>query len=584
MDLLFLSYANSQQSPLATLQEEDERLYGTLSLRVGQRHFWLHRDSFTSIPSIAQYLVLHQDDIVLFHFSGHAERDKLLLHGDVAANAAGLAQLLGRCPKLKLVVLNGCSTRAQADALLQAGVPAVIATSAPVGDRTATQFAITFYQAMGDRHDNIRDAFQSAIGAAQAQSAQPLDAQLQRGVSLDEEDELDDAPLWGLYYRDEGALEWKLPVAGYVPPLDYEPNEKLVERLIAALAPYHAEARKIKEDEDMGIERRAGEKKKVILKSLPHPVSQQLRKLMSKEKGIEDQTFFDKPGADRLRQIGHTYATLIELLAFILLADFWQSLERKPGPEKPAASLAAIQALFARPPGDQQAFDSVALIQSICQIMEANGLPFFLAEFPAASRAFASDTPLAAACRFLDALRYRAASPGGLDNAEAIQISPTAEDKLSTVFAELSFLARYTLSSVRDIRVLKFRFPPAPRFNHRLVKLEQEFMELEEGQEVMDRYMDAASVILQPKAEEEERFLNLSPFIIDESAFDEKAELAKLFFFERYERELDAQRYRHVYKPGDLPLVVRDQKHFRALRAQFDAFAHSVFNQPLNSL
>lgn len=584
MELLFLSYANSQQHPLPTLQEEEDRVYQMLARREAERHFRLHRDSFTSIPKISEYLALFQDDIALFHFGGHAGRDRLLLD-DAEANATGIAQLLGRCPSLKLVVLNGCSTKGQVQALLDAGVPVVIATSAPVGDRTATQFAITFYQSLADSHRSIEEAFKDAMGAAQNQSGQVLHAQSARGIVLTSDDRQADEALWGLYYREESDLEWKLPLAAYAPPAAYTPNERLIEKLLEALAPYDQDIRKIKEQEDLGAERSAGEKKKAILKCLPHPISQQLRKLMSKEMGMEDHVFYDKPGPDRLRQIAHTYATMIELLAFILLADLWQNLENKTRKlQLESSDLAALLTFFIRPAAEKRPFDFVPLIRSIRQIMDRNGLPFFMEEFPSVSPHFNADTAFASACRFLEALRQRMADKAGLNEAEAFQLCPTAEEKLAVAFGQLGFLAAYSLSSVRHIHVLKFRYPPTPQFNHNVIHLAQEFIQLEDQAEVMDKFMDAASVLLQHKAGDTYRFLNLSPFIIDESAFDEKAELAKLFFFERYEKALDAQRYRHVYKPGDLPLVVKDQKHFKTLRTQFDAFSHSLFQKKLDDL
>lgn len=583
MQALFLSYANSQLHPLPTLQEEDDQVYKTLTRREAAQHFRLHRDSYTTLPKLSEYLALYQDDIALFHYSGHAEKDQLLLNED-AANAAGIALQLGRCPNLKLVVLNGCCTKGQVLALLEAGVPAVIATSAPVEDRSATQFAITFYQSMSDSHRNIREAFEDAVASAQMQSKKALHAENNRGPVLRADNRSVSAPLWGLYYREESDLEWKLPLAAYAPPMEYTPNELLIEQLIEAFAPYDEDIQKIKAQEDIGVERSMGEKKKAILKCLPHPVSQQLRKLMSKDKGIEEHIFYDKPGSDRLQQIAHTYATMIELLAYILLADLWQAKEEKADLQIQSADLDILLAFLLRQPGEQKTFHFLPLILSVCHIIEQNELPFFLQEFSALSRSLDADAPFTAACRFLEALRLRMADKAVLMELEAFQLCPTAEQKLAIVFGQLGFLATYSLSSIRHINVLKFRYPPTPQFNHKVIHLAQEFIELEERPEVMDKFMDASSVLLQQKKGDTSRFLNLSPFIIDESAFDEKADLAKLFFFERYEKNLGALRYRHVYKPGDQPLVIGDQKHFKVLRAQFDAFARSLFHQSLKDL
>ncbi|MEK7256100.1 MAG: CHAT domain-containing protein, partial [Bacteroidota bacterium] len=564
MRIAYLTFSNSQQAPLPTLQEEDDSVHKTLAQRDVAHHFRLHRDSFSTIPKIAEYLLLFQEQIALFHFSGHAGRDQLLLD-DSAANASGIAQLLARCPNLQLVVLNGCSTKGQVSALLEAGVPVVIATSAPVKDRTAAQFAISFYQSLADRFKSIGEAFEDGIAAAQTQSGQAIKVERTRGA-LVLSDVQKDEPLWGLHCREESDLDWKLPLGSHAAPPDYKPNVELIEQLIDAIAPYDAEAKKIKQQEDLGVEVSAGEKKKAILRSLPHPVSQQLRKLMSKEKGMgEDHLFFDRPGAERLRQMSYTYSTLVELLAFILLAELWEALDEKEGQASlqiPPGSLDTVKSFFNPLPGDKKPFDFVALIRSIRLVLEQNELPFFVEELKDLSRIFNEDTEFASACRYLEAIRQQFARQGSPGDEEAAQLCPLAENKLATVFGALGFLARYSLSSVRHINDLKFRYPPAALFNHKVIRLKQEFLELEEGQEIMNNYLHAASVIIQRRVHPDflgdsdgSRFLNLSPFVIDESAFDEKAELAKLFFFERYEKSLDAQRYRHVYKPGDLPLV-----------------------------
>ena len=93
----------------------------------------------------------HRDRIAIFHFGGHADGDRLLLQSAFEprpAYAEGLATLLGQQRGLKLVFLNGCSTRPQVKRLLDAGVPAVIATARPIDDRVATEFAVAFYQAL----------------------------------------------------------------------------------------------------------------------------------------------------------------------------------------------------------------------------------------------------------------------------------------------------------------------------------------------------------------------------------------------------------------------------------------------------
>ena len=91
-----------------------------------------------SLERIYSVFQKHRDRIALFHFGGHADGDRLLLQSAFEprpAYAEGLATLLGQQRGLKLVFLNGCSTRPQVKRLLDAGVPAVIATARPIDDR-----------------------------------------------------------------------------------------------------------------------------------------------------------------------------------------------------------------------------------------------------------------------------------------------------------------------------------------------------------------------------------------------------------------------------------------------------------------
>ena len=150
MQVVFLTYSNSQANPLPTLMEENEKTYSLLSRRSKQLHFSIHRNAFTTINSIIEYLELYRNEIILFSFSGHAGRDTLLLQ-EQKANAKGIARLLGMCPKLKLILLNGCSTKSQVVQLLELpNQPVVIATSAPVGDYSATKFATSFFRALSE--------------------------------------------------------------------------------------------------------------------------------------------------------------------------------------------------------------------------------------------------------------------------------------------------------------------------------------------------------------------------------------------------------------------------------------------------
>lgn len=213
MQIIFLSYANSRTDPLPTLREEEEQVYSLLARRSKQQHFNIHRDAFTSVTTIIEYLELHREEIIVFSYSGHAERDGLLLDAE-SANAAGLAGLLGQCPRLALIVLNGCSTAGQVERLLKLpNRPVVIATSAPVGDNSATRFGISFFRTLAERHETLEKAFQSGLNAARTSSKREIRESRGIGLETPREEREGSEHLWGIYADRDSDLHWKLPVA-----------------------------------------------------------------------------------------------------------------------------------------------------------------------------------------------------------------------------------------------------------------------------------------------------------------------------------------------------------------------------------
>ena len=115
----------------------------------------------TTVEDIFNTYLAHKESIKIFHFAGHSNSYNLFLQTlekkAEAANVKGIAKLLGRYPP-KLAFLNGCANNEQADHLLEAGVPAVIATSRAIVDKVAADFAVSFYKNLIGR-ESIENAF-----------------------------------------------------------------------------------------------------------------------------------------------------------------------------------------------------------------------------------------------------------------------------------------------------------------------------------------------------------------------------------------------------------------------------------------
>ena len=110
----------------------------------------------------------YRNRIAIFHYAGHAGGYELLLESasgtPEVAHAEGLAGFLGQQSGLQLVFLNGCSTQAHVEGLLEANVPGVIATSEAISDEVATEFASRFYYGIVEG-SSIQTAYQQAVNA-----------------------------------------------------------------------------------------------------------------------------------------------------------------------------------------------------------------------------------------------------------------------------------------------------------------------------------------------------------------------------------------------------------------------------------
>jgi hypothetical protein len=93
--------------------------------------------------------------------------------------------------------------------------------------------------------------------------------------------------------------------------------------------------------------------------------------------------------------------------------------------------------------------------------------------------------------------------------------------------------------------------------------------------------MDTCSILLQPRSGDKYSYLNLSPFVIDQSAFEEKPELTKILYFEYYDKDTEELYYRHVYKPRDAPLVVGKHGHLNTIWELFSDYTSTLFKTNL---
>ncbi len=175
---------------------------------------------YASLEDILKALQDHREQMVIFHFGGHANQLGLLLEtaqGGALALAGGLARFLSAQSSLKLLFLNGCSTQPQIQAFHEAGIPLVIGTKQPIPDAGATQFAAWFYRSLASGA-TLEQAFREAQGALEAGLGQTREFDTTTIAPTNSSD------LWLISAKEETAKQWSLanalndPLFG-LPPL-----------------------------------------------------------------------------------------------------------------------------------------------------------------------------------------------------------------------------------------------------------------------------------------------------------------------------------------------------------------------------
>ena len=169
--LFLFAYANDlvdDQRYLRELPEERRRIREALRAATEAKRCDTVVCPNATIDEVLKECQDGQSRITVFHFAGHADGETLLFEGSSdrrrSVEATPLAAFLGSLRGLKLVVLNGCATSDQVNALLAANVPIVIATSTLIRDDVAADFASYLYLALG-KGATIRDAYQQATSA-----------------------------------------------------------------------------------------------------------------------------------------------------------------------------------------------------------------------------------------------------------------------------------------------------------------------------------------------------------------------------------------------------------------------------------
>lgn len=600
MKVIYLAFANDQLAPLPTLQREDDGVFSALVNRALKGHFFIHRESYTTREKINQYLGKYGEDLAVFLYSGHAGKHSLLLDGE-EANAKGITHQLSYCARkgeLKLVLLNGCSTAGQVEALLNAGVPAVVATHAPVGDFSATEFSLRFFQCLSEKRLSIRQAFEEALGPAQTATDQDLGINGKEARSVGfRKSQHDNQPLWELFYNFPEAVDINpLPLAAASGRnASFVPNEQLTRTLYDTL--YEAgnrDIRNLREKEEDGEYVEVGDKQTAIVNVLPYPVAIHLQKLLCPVE--QENEGWDKVSLRRLEQAALVFHTALEFMAFVMISELWGLRLKGLFSELPAPLAKQLYGFFHLPPEERKAYAYLPLIRAIRVFLESlggkEGFELFVEELTLLKTLAEEGHPFAGACGYLTNLRRQAVA-GNIMEQDIPDMCEEAEDMLCQFFAPLGFLHHYILTSIQNIDIQKYRHNMEAVFSHEVVRLMRAFGKPEQQHYLSSRFFDNRGVVLiKGKAQvinqakklfqgEGLHFLNLSPFVIDRNAFESNTDLSNLLFYNDYRNRDNCYSFLNVKRPESVKdsLTICKEGPFEAVFQQLEAFRTMFLNE-----
>ena len=582
--VILLTFANAKDDYLPTLNREQKNIQRQLRYHDDQGVVNLKVLSAATADDIFDYVNTYNEDLHIFHFSGHAGNAGLLLEtptgGNKKGNATGLAGLLGSCPKLKLVILNGCATYDFAELLFNEGVPLVLATRSRIDDIMAAEFAEQFYNKLGS-HTTIDTAAKIAFAFLQFKYEQFANYNTHRGIALPDNDPGDQLP-WALYGHPDGrgndAMEWHIPsqVSHDRTPAPIEmgdrPNDALIESIFHPVAKHSNTLYEEINKSDVDIDTI----KRELIDAFPLPIGEQLRKLLSKSKEDESRDPMETFSQERLEQLVRAFRITVEFVCYIMLSQLWD--EKHNHQELSIADDYAVDfnSFLTLNEESYDSFNYVKFLIAIAEVFDDNKIGYFIEELKQVKIDAEKDPSLYKAVVFMNAqheiLTHGAVDPNGLK-----QACLEAEQCLGILLKSFAFLVKYKLTTIKKIEIIKSKHR-RPRFRHNQVRLNRALTIAALGasdQRVdYENYTDSRCVVF-IKTEDDKviDYLNLSPFIIDENALSQQRS-TKLFTFSYWKSS--SYIYHFIGSAREKPLEI-NKSDYGIIHEEFTRFKAEVF-------
>lgn len=540
LPLFIISFANNPLNPLSSLKKEelgvkkviDEiKLYGC-DIEV---EYPTTREEIVDLLKIET----NRERLYLFSYSGHAYGDRLITEEETTY-AYGLANLLAECRNVQCVVLNGCSTEKQVFLIQESfkatnmTTPAIVATSASVGDEIATEFNIHFFQQLLTFGYSINDAFSLAIALINTKTKQPI---IPINRFLDEQPQ--DLGTWGLYTINDEPIR-VLESIQIGSQNQYEPNIRLLKSLIRELSSTNPDVRK-RYTNDKGNIPRINPYRAFIYQSFPLPISKRLQRLESSQSSndkAQGTIFYNKIDRNRLGELTRTALTFLDILVAFSQAELYALLQNTPG----ALSSDSKKIVFTSI--TNQKLGRTKVLTTLLHEISLSPKPLFVSEL--ANLITEQDTRLEELLGFFEKL---APTISTMNNTQAASLVELAELRIVGIFQKCMFLTNYHLTSIDNIQLNRKRHETA-QYRHE-VFFQRWGMGVEPARDsevFTDYYLDNASIILHKETVLDNgcQYINLSPFLIDEVLFSPKANISNIMALMGYKPHSDEFSFRYL--------------------------------------
>lgn len=608
LPILHFTYADPH-SDLPNIKRERKAHYNLFVPGLTKSGYHFVQNADFQLNDLQFGLENYLTDLSIFHFSGHAGMSEIALE-DGSAFIKGLAAQIARAlsekpmPRLVLVFLNGCSTGFMTDALLNAGVPVVIGTSAPVNDSKAADFSIAFYTELL-KGRSLLESFDRAVDILHT-TAPGID--IQRGIQPADIDE--NAPLWGIFYKEDkkNLQDWRIPQ-----PTNYHENRMKAYEINSHIRPaiYHAlltagdrNIQYLEEKRANGeyIEERINSN---LLLGFPGPISCHMVRLLAPDP--EDRLGRNDLYPKHLENIYNLYQSLSELMFLVMLSQLWDiclgddagQSDTDHGPRLPVETseikdqLDLIRDFFSTTRRDRRYFDYIPRIRAIRQIFDKAGKQYFIEELEMLKKDLETDQDFIACYHFFNKLREDLKNNIYLNFsiADLEAKCEEAEKNLGYFVQKISFCARYDFAILKNIELNFPRYKRQHSYTYRLLKFPKNgYKKYDPFFPALDGFTSVKSIVML-KTETIERGgenlngqINLYPFMVDYNVDDPRTDKGDVIIFSHFDKSTGNYKFEEALETNTERSIMSNEPLFNDIHASINAFSHALFGSDIHSL